>query len=261
MDERSLTSVHPTASLGSDTTLGPFSVVGEGARIGARCRIGSGVVIHPLSVIGDDVRIDDHAVIGKQPLRGARSAVTQAVPLDPARIGNGCLVGTAAVVYAGAKIGERVLVADLATIREQVEVGDLTVVGRNVTIENRTTVGARCKLETNAYVTALSRVGDDCFIAPEVTFTNDNFLGRTERRFAHHGGPILERGARIGANATILPNRRIGRDGLVAAGAVVTRDVADRTVVAGVPATPRGPVPEDQLIENQPSAEPRSTHS
>ncbi|MGH7819064.1 MAG: DapH/DapD/GlmU-related protein [Candidatus Binatia bacterium] len=249
--ESPLTSIHSSARVGAGTTVGPFSVVGENVEIGQNCTLGSGVVIHPGSRLGSGVRVDDHCVIGKPPLRSRRSAITGQGPLAPAEIGDDCLIGTAAVLYAGSRVGRGVLVADFATVREEVEIGDETIIGRNVTIENRTTVGARCKIETNAYVSALSRVGDSCFIAPEVTFTNDDYLGRSEERFRHHGGPILETGARVGANATILPGRRIGRDGLVAAGSVVTRDVPEKTVVMGVPATPRGPVPPEELLENQ----------
>lgn len=250
MDQK-LTSIHPSAALGAGTTVGPFSVVGEGSRIGARCAIGSGVVIHAGTCLGDGVRVDDHAVIGKAPMRARRSAMTQSAALAPAEIGDECLIGTAAVIYAGARVGERVLIADLATVREHVEIGDETIIGRNVTIENRCSIGARCKIETNAYVCALSTVGDACFIAPEATLTNDDFLGRSEKRFEHHGGPTLETGARVGANATILPGRRVAPDGLVAAGAVVTHDVSARTVVMGVPARAHGPVAEDELLKNQ----------
>lgn len=249
--ESALNSIHPDASLGPETTVGAFSVVGPGVRIGARCTIGSGVVLHPGTSIGDDVRVDDHAVIGKAPMRSPRSAGTTAELLPPPRIGDGCQIGTAAVVYAGAEIGRRVLVADLATVREHVVVGDEVIVGRNVTIEPRTSIGARCKMETNAHVAPLSKVGADCFLGPGVVFTNDDFLGRTQERFRHHGGPVVEDGARIAANATILPNRRVGRDALVAAGAVVTRDVPAKTVVMGAPAVPRKPVPPEQLLENQ----------
>jgi UDP-2-acetamido-3-amino-2,3-dideoxy-glucuronate N-acetyltransferase len=243
--------IHPSARIGAGTTIGAFSVVGENVSIGERCVIGCGVVIHAGSRVGDEVRIDDHSVIGKPPLRGPRSALTRDTPSTAAEIGDGCLVGTSAVIYAGARIGERVLVADFASVREGTTIGAETVIGRNVTVENRTTIGARCKIETNAYVTALSTIGDDCFVAPEATFTNDDYLGRSEKRFEHHGGPTLETGARVGANCTILPGRKIARDGVVAAGAVVTRDVPPRTIVMGVPAVVHGPVPEDELLENQ----------
>ncbi len=244
--------VHPGAQVHATSSLGAFTVVGERVQIGAECTIGCHVVIHPGTRIGAGVRIDDHAVIGKLPMRAARSATTKAADtLPPASIGDGCIVGTHAVIYAGAAIAEKVLIADLATIRENVTVGPLTIVGRGVAIENKCTIGARCKLETNAYICALSEVGDDCFIAPNATFTNDNFLGRTKERFKFHKGPTLKRGARVGANATILPGKTIGEDGLVAAGSVVTRDVPARTIVMGVPAKVLRPVPPAQLVENQ----------
>ena len=120
-----------------------------------------------------------------------------------------------------------------------------------MTVENKVTIGARCKIETEAYITALSSIGEGCFIAPEVTFTNDNFLGRTKERFKHHKGVVLERGARVGANATFLPGIVVGADALVAAGAVVTKDVPARTIVRGAPARPVRDVPPEQLLDNQ----------
>ena len=128
------------------------------------------------------------------------------------------------------------MVADLASIRENVEIGEYTIVGRGVTVENKVKIGKRCKLETESYITALSEIEDGCFIAPEVTFTNDNFLGRTKERFKFHKGVTVKRGGRIGANVTVLPGITIGADALVAAGSVVTRDVPARKLVMGSPA-------------------------
>ncbi len=244
--------IDPTATLHPSARVGPFAVIHERVVLGPDCVVGSHVVLHAGTKVGAGVRIDDHAVIGKQPMRAARSAITKAAEsLAPAAIGDHCIIGTHAVIYAGATIGEKVLVADLATIRENVTVGAMTIVGRGVAIENKCTVGARVKLETGSYVCALSEIGDDCFIAPEVTFTNDNFLGRTKERFKHHRGPTLKRGARIGANATLLPGRVVGEDGLVAAGSVASKDVPARTIVLGAPARTLRPVPTEQWIEHQ----------
>jgi acetyltransferase-like isoleucine patch superfamily enzyme len=148
-------------------------------------------------------------------------------------------------------LGDGVFLGDQATVREDVTVGSQTILGRGVTVENKVSIGRRCKIETEAYVTALSTVEDYCFVAPEVTFTNDNYLGRTEERKKHFAGPTLKKGARIGANATLLPGVIIGEDALVAAGSVVTQDVPPRMIVVGVPARVLRPVPEEQLIENQ----------
>ena len=143
------------------------------------------------------------------------------------------------------------LVADFASIREDVEIGEYTIVGRGVAIEQRVRIGKRCKIETETYVTAITEIGDYCFIAPEVTFTNDNFMGRSKERFKYHKGVTLKTGARIGANATILPGITIEEDGQVAAGSVVTRDVPAKKVVLGIPARVFRDVPEAQLLENQ----------
>ena len=243
--------IHPTAIIGAGTQLGHNSVIQENAKVGNNCRIGSGVVIHPGTVIGNNVRIDDNTVIGKLPMKAALSAVTQEQTLEPCVIEDDCMVGAMVVIYRGCRVGKKVMVADMASIRENVEVGEYTIIGRGVTIENKVKVGSRCKLETEAYITALSEIGDGCFIAPEVTFTNDNFLGRTKDRFKYHKGVTMKKGARIGANVTVLPGLTLGEDALVAAGSVVTKDVPARKVVLGSPARVWRDVPTDQLLENQ----------
>ncbi len=243
--------VHPDAEVGPKTSLGYGTLVSEGVRIGSRCRIGHHVVIHPGTEIGDDVRIDDHSVIGKLPMKAAASAVTKLRELPPLKIANECLIGAGVIIYRGAEIHEKVMLADQATIREDVEIGEMTIIGRGVSVENKVAIGRRCKIETEAYITALSTIGDGCFVAPEVTFTNDNFLGRTKERFKYHKGITLERGARVGANVTCLPGVTIGEDALIAAGSIVTRDAPARRISMGVPAKPIRDVPENQLLDNQ----------
>ncbi len=243
--------IHPTAKIGANVGFGSNCYIDANVTIGADCQIGHGVIIHPDTTIGAGVRIDDHTVVGKRPMKAAASAITKEEALSGCSIGDRCIVGTLVVIYRGCTIEQNVLVADLASVRENVRVGEYTIVGRGVTIENKVTVGKRCKLETEAYITALSEIGDYCFIAPEVTFTNDNFLGRTKDRFKYHKGVTMKNGARIGANVTVLPGITLGEDALVAAGSVVTRDVPARKIVLGNPARVWRDVPSEQLLENQ----------
>jgi dTDP-4-amino-4,6-dideoxygalactose transaminase/acetyltransferase-like isoleucine patch superfamily enzyme len=243
--------IHPSAAVGQNTEVGHCSIILDNVIIGKNCRIGHHVVIHADTVIGDDVRIDDQATIGKLPMKALNSATTQNIELPPAQIGNGSLIGTSAILYRGSRIAEHVLVADQATVREQSQVGAYTIIGRGVAIENRVTVGTRTKIEAGAYIASLSTIGDDCFVAPEVTVTNDNFMGRTEERKKHFKGITIQNGGRVGANATLLPGKTIESDGVVAAGALVSRDVPAKKIVAGVPATIFREVPSEQLIENQ----------
>ena len=239
------------ARVAADAKLGHFCVIGDKVEIGTGCVLGSNVVIHDGTKIGANVRIDDGAVIGKQPMRAANSAVTKEQTLEPTTIGDNCIVGTNVVIYAGAVIGQKVLIADLSTVRENVSIGDFTIVGRGVAIENFCKVGSYCKLETNVYLTAYSELEDRVFMAPCVATSNDNFVGRTQERFKHFKGITVKRGGRVGLNATILPGKVVGADALVAAGAVLTKDVPDQMIVMGSPAKPLKRVPPEQLLENQ----------
>ncbi|MBN2357484.1 N-acetyltransferase [candidate division KSB1 bacterium] len=239
------------AKIGEGSVVGHFTVIEEDVQIGKDCRIGHNVVIHAGSILGDHVRVDDCTVIGKQPMRSKRSIFKDEKGLAPARIADGCMFGAQVVVYAGCKIGAHVLVADGAAVRENVVIGEYTIIGRNATVENFCKIGKKCKLETNCYITAYSELGDYCFIAPGVHTTNDNYLGRTEERFKHFKGVTIKNGGRIGGNAIILPGKTIGEDAVVAAGAVVTKDVPPGVIVVGSPAKYFRDVPEEQLLKNQ----------
>lgn len=238
-----------SAVLGASSTVGHFCVIEADVRIGIGCRIGHHVVIHHGTYVGDHVRIDDHAVIGKQPMRAANSAVTGSEGQPPAHIGDGCLIGTGAVVYAGCSLSDQMMVADYATLREEVSVGAFSIIGRGVAVENRCRIGRYCKLETNAYLAAHSVLEDHVFVAPGVLTSNDRFLGRTEERFKHYEGVTVRKGGRIGVGAVILPGKEVAPDAIVAAGAVLTRDAAPEMIHAGVPARPVRPVPDEQKLK------------
>ena len=239
-----------TAHIGKDTRLGINVIILDDVVVGDDCQIGHNVVIHAGSRLGDGVRVDDNSIIGKEPLRSPRSIFKSDKKFEAAKIGDNCLIGALVTIYTGTKIGENNLIADLATIREDVEIGNYNIIGRNVTIENFSKIGNRNKLETNAYITAYSELGDYCFIAPGVITSNDNYIGRDPERYKHFKGVTVKDGGRIGANATILPGKIIDTDGTVAAGSVVTRDVAAGKVVVGSPARERGAVPTEQLLKN-----------
>jgi acetyltransferase-like isoleucine patch superfamily enzyme len=211
--------------------------------------VGDNVVIYPGTVIGDGCRIADNVVLGKQPALSPRSTARRE-ELPPLELGPGSVVSTGAIVFAGTKIGARVIVGDQACVRERCVVGDDVVIGRGSLVENDTTIGALTKIQANAYVTAYSTLEDNVFIAPCVTTTNDNYMGRTEKRHALMRGPTIRRGARVGGAAVLLPGVEIGEEAFVGAGAVVLEDVPPRTVVVGNPARALRQVSDDELLEN-----------
>jgi acetyltransferase-like isoleucine patch superfamily enzyme len=210
--------------------------------------IAATAVVHDGTRLGDGVVIGDHAVLGKAPTLGPRSTASGA-ELPPLALGDGCAVLAGAVVFAGSRLGHGVIVGDQACVRERCQIGDEVVVGRGAFVENDVVVGARTKIQANAYVTAYSVVEEDVFIAPCVVTTNDNLMGRTERRHELRRGPTIRRGARIGGGAVLLPGIEIGEEAFVGAGAVVLRDVPPRAVVVGNPARQLREVPDEELLQ------------
>ncbi len=204
-------------------------------------------IVYPGTVVGEDVQIHDYAVVGKQPALSPRSTAARE-ELSPLELGPGTIVSTGAVVFAGTRIGARVIVGDQACVRERCDVGDDAVIGRGAFVENDTTIGALTKIQAEAYITAYSTLEEEVFIAPCVITTNDNFMGRTEKRHALRKGPTIRRGARIGGGAVLLPGIEIGEEAFVGAGAVVLQDVPARAVVVGNPARQIREVPDDELL-------------
>jgi acetyltransferase-like isoleucine patch superfamily enzyme len=207
-------------------------------------------IVYPETVLGEGVKVLEYAVVGKQPSLSPRSTAKRD-PLEPTVIGDGTIVSTGAVVFAGSKVGARVILGDQSCVRERVVVGDDVVIGRGSLVENDTTIGAMTKIQAEAYITAYSTLEEHVFIAPCVVTTNDNFMGRTERRHELVKGPTIRRGARVGGGAILLPGIEIGEEAFVGAGAVVTKDVEARMLVVGSPARVMRPVAEDELLENQ----------
>src|SRR4051812_1127803 len=138
-------------------------------------------------------------------------------------------------------LGERVAVHCFVNLYG-CSIGDDSRVGAFVEIQKNAHVGARCKVSSHTFICEGVTIEDDCFIGHHVCFVNDLFP-----RATNDGGALQTeadwavvptrvcRGASIGSGAVILAGVTIGEGALVGAGAVVTRDVAARAVVAGVP--------------------------
>ena len=207
-------------------------------------------VVYPGTVLGEGVKVLEYAVVGKQPSLSPRSTAKRE-PLPQTEIGDGTIVSTGAIVFAGTRIGARVILGDQSCVRERVQVGDDVVIGRGSLVENDTTIGARTKIQADAYITAYCELEDDVFVAPCVVTTNDNFMGRTEKRHELIKGATIRRGARIGGGAILCPAVEIGEEAFVGAGAVVIRDVPPRKLVVGNPARVLRDVADEELLENQ----------
>ena len=205
--------------------------------------------VYPGTVLGDGVKVLENAVVGKQPALSPRSSAKREA-LPPTEIGDGTVISTGAIVFAGSRVGARVILGDQSCVRERVTIGDDVVLGRGSLVENDTTIGAMTKIQADAYITAYSTLEEHVFIAPCVVTTNDNFMGCTEQRHELMKGPTIRRGARVGGGAVLCPGIEIGEEAFVGAGAVVIKDVPARAVVVGNPARVLRDVPDDELLES-----------
>ncbi len=140
-----------------------------------------------------------------------------------------------AIVEPGARIGPRTRVWAFAHILAGAVVGADCNIGDHTFIENEVRVGDRVTIKNGVYLWDGITLEDDVFVGPNATFTNDLFP-RSRIRPEQLVRTRVRRGASIGANATIVAGVVIGEWALVGAGSVVTRDVGEATVVAGVPA-------------------------
>jgi acetyltransferase-like isoleucine patch superfamily enzyme len=174
--------------------------------------------------LGSPNRIDPMAILGEQPGRAIS---------DPRlSIGPHAVVRSHSVIYAGSHIGANLETGHGVVIREENTIGDRLSIWNHAVIDYGCRIGSGVRIHSLCYVAQFTTIEDDVFLAPGVMIANDRHPICKECM----RGPTLQRRARIGINATLLPEIMIGEGALVGAGAVVTRDVPPGAVVAGNPA-------------------------
>lgn len=134
-----------------------------------------------------------------------------------------------------ANTGDGVAVWNWSKICADARVGAGTKIGQAVYIDRGAVIGERCKIQNGVSVYRGVTIGDDVFVGPNATLTND-LVPRAHSANWQITETFIEDGASIGANATIVCGVRLGRNCMVAAGAVVTRDVPPHALVMGAPA-------------------------
>lgn len=212
------------------------------AKIGKDCIIGENVVIHanvviyPGTKIGDGTEIFDGAVIGRPP-KGAGNLVHKLEDtFDPVEIGNGCVIGSNAVIYAANKLGNNVLIGDGACIREHANIEDKALIAQQCTFNHHVTVKKNSKIMDLTHITARTIIEEDVFIGVGVSSANDNNMRIKGSEVGEASVITLKKGCKIGSGSTLLPGITVGENAVVGAGSVVTKDVQADTRVMGVPA-------------------------
>lgn len=142
-------------------------------------------------------------------------------------------------VEEGARIGAGTKIWHLVHVRSTAAIGAECILGRGVYVDADVVIGDRVKIQNNVSVYKGVTIEDEVFVGPSAVFTND-LRPRAQNPDWQITPTLVRRGASIGANATLVCGIEVGSYAMVAAGAVVTRDVAPYQLVAGNPARPIG---------------------
>ncbi|WP_058306697.1 acyltransferase [Gracilibacillus massiliensis] len=147
------------------------------------------------------------------------------------------IVHPSSYIDANVSIGERTKIWHFCHVQAEVQIGTNCTLGQNVNISSRVKIGNNVKIQNNVSVYEGVELEDYVFCGPSMVFTNDlTPRSKFPKGRENYLRTIVKYGASIGANATIVCGNTIGSWAMVAAGAVVTKDVPDYALVAGVPA-------------------------
>ncbi len=170
-------------------------------------------------ILGKEPIIQDHVSLGNS-------------ATEPLVIGDRALIRSGSIIYSRVKIGNNFRTGHNILIREDCQLGDNVLVGTNSVLDGHCKIGNNVSIQTEAYITTGTIIEDDVFIGPRVCTTNDKYMFYGAKLVA----PTIKKGARIGANSTLLPGVVIGEGAVVGSGAVVTKDVPAGATVVGNPA-------------------------
>jgi acetyltransferase-like isoleucine patch superfamily enzyme len=184
--------------------------------------------VHPNVKLGKESKTGPFVIIGEPP-RGSKPGELRTV------IGDGANIRSGTVIYSGTSAGSGLETGHGALIRENCKIGNDVSVGSNAVVERDCTIGNGVRIHSQAFIPEYCNLRDGAWVGPGAVLTNADYpksIG--SKKFLH--GPDIHENAKIGANATILPGIVVGKDALVGAGSVVTKDVPPGAVVVGNPA-------------------------
>lgn len=136
-------------------------------------------------------------------------------------------------------IGQKTRIWQYAVILPNAQIGENCNICAHTLIENNVKIGNNTTIKSGVFIWDGVHIAENVFIGPNVSFTNDKHP-RSKQYPEKFLSTIIEQGASIGASATLLPNIKIGKNAMVGAGAVVTKDVPDNAIVVGNPAYIKG---------------------
>lgn len=186
------------------------------------------MIEYGINSVGPDARIFEPVTLG---FPSRENMIKRGFP--GTTIGKNAILRSGTILYCDVIIGNDFQTGHNVMIREKTRIGDRVAVGTGTVIEGNTTIGNDVSIQSMAFIPTETQIGDHVFIGPNAVLTNDRY---PPTRIGGLKGPVIKNGAAIGANTTLIPGVCIGEGALVAAGAIVTRDVPDHMLAIGSPA-------------------------
>lgn len=183
-------------------------------------------IIHPNVIFGKNITIEDFCIIGI-PFKNYSNEKTI--------IGDNAILRSHTVIYAGNKIGDNFQTGHKANIRELNIIGNNVSIGTLTNIEHHVVIEDNVRIHSQAFIPEFSVLKQGCWIGPNVVITNAKYP-QSENVKKELKGAVIHENAKIGANSTLLPGIEIGKNSLIGAGSVVTKNVKESVIAAGSPA-------------------------
>ena len=208
----------------------------DNVTIGKDVVIGHGAIIYPNVTLGDNTIIGPYCTIGEPTgsFYSEHSAMVEKHDFKKTIIGANSVIRSHSIIYEDVKIGDGFQTGHRVTIREKSSIGIKCSVGTLSDIQGTVTVGKYVRLHSNAHIGQHSIIEDYAWIYPYVVLTNDQHPPVYVPR-----GVTIKEYAVVSTSSVILPGIVIGKNALVGAHSVVTKDVADEMLVVGNPAKVR----------------------
>ena len=196
-------------------------MISDNIRLGKNVKIGENVIIRDNAVIGDDVTIFPNVYIGEN-----------------THIGEGSIIQYGAFIEHDCNIGRHPRIGINAALRRETNIGDNSIFGSLSASEGKNWIGNNVLIHTQCHLTSGLIIEDWVFVAPEFVGANDPDMlhGRRHLRKFVPKAPRIKFGTAVAVNVTVLPGVVIGRECIIGAHSIVTKDIPDFSIAYGVPA-------------------------
>lgn len=219
--------INEKATIGNNVHIGFNSIIEDNVEIGDNCFIEENVIIRSGTRIGSDSKVCANCILGEH-LMDFYSDHQNKYKLV---IGKNALIRSGSIIYSNSKIGNNFQTGHHATIRENCQIGSNVSVGTYTDIQGYCQIGNYVRFHSNVFVTQHSIIDNYVWIFPHVIFTDDPIPPSNYGLSIH-----IHSYASVAAGSLLLPGIELGEHCLVAAGAVVTKDVPPYKLAIGNPA-------------------------